>query len=366
MKKLLLLLVGLTFFTGNGQQFVRDRFSGYSTTKSTYFQNGKDLTSYLPKGYVKDGSVDYTIYLQKGISENSICIMPDFSVLVNENGLQLKSNQKILFQKNSKLVMKPNAIDRYGILNLFNVRNVDLYYPNLQGDREGHLSTSGQWGMGIYILSGSDISITGSNIESNWGDGICIGGRNGVSSSGITIKNSLLKDNRRNGITIGGVNGLVLENAYIANTAGHNPQAGIDVEPDSNQYDVKNVKLNNIETVNNGNYGIILSPGNMMGQQQKNISISINNFKDNGSRIGFAMAVTREKMKNIFPKLNGTISVTNFSSQNNAAAKFKSFKGLPHQVTINFDPTASVNTVRGVNTSFVQRFKSNDQNIVVK
>jgi hypothetical protein len=366
MKKLTVLLFMLIYFLGNCQYYVKDRFSGYSTVKNESFKTAKDLTAYLPKEYSKNGDTDYTDYIQKGINENSILMMPDFPVLVNETGLALKSNQKVLFQKNSKLIMKPNAKDRNGILNLFSVQNVDIYYPSLTGDKHKHLSTKGEWGMGIYILSSSNIKIIGSSIESCWGDGICIGGRNNINSSDITIQNILLKDNRRNGITIGGVTGLVLENAYIANTSGTNPQAGIDIEPDSNYYDVKNVKLNNIETVNNGNYGIVISPGNMVGKQQKAISIAINNFKDNGSKIGFGLAVTRDKLDSGFPQLGGNISVSNFSSQNNSTAKFRSFKGASHQVNVKMDFGKLSNAASKSAVRYDQKLKNNAETITLK
>ncbi|GEN67396.1 right-handed parallel beta-helix repeat-containing protein [Chryseobacterium rhizosphaerae] len=365
MKKLIFLFLVLICFLGNCQYYVSNRFSDYEVVKTKYFKTAKDLTGYLPKGYSTKGDIDYTSYIQKGLNENSILMMPDFPILVNENGLTLKSNQKILFQKNSKLMMKPNAKDRNGILNLFNIQHVDIYYPSLTGDRHKHLSTTGEWGMGIYILSSSNINIIGSYIESNWGDGICIGGRNGVSSSDITIKNVVLKDNRRNGLTVGAVTNMLLENAYIANTSGINPQAGIDIEPDNNYYDIKNVKFNNIETENNGNYGIIISPGNLVGKQQKAISVTINNFKDNGSKIGFGMAVTRDKANTGFSKLNGDISINNFSSQNNATAKFRSFKGAPHQVNINMDFGKLGATSRNAN-GYGQKFKNNDETITLK
>lgn len=365
MKKVIFLCLVLLSFLGSCQEYVKDRFSGFDMVKNQYFAKAKDLTGYLPQGYSKNGDTDYTSYIQQGINENSAIIMPDFPILINENGLALKSNQKVLFQKNSKLIMKPNAKDRNGMLNLFNIQNVDLYYPTIIGDKHKHLSTSGEWGMGIYILSSSNVNIMGSYVESFWGDGICIGGRNNTSSSGITIKNIILKDNRRNGITIGGVSNLLLENAYIAYTTGTNPQAGIDVEPDSNSYDVKNIKLNNIETEKNGNYGIIISPGNMIGKQQKDISIAINNFKDNGSKIGLGLAVTRDKPNLQFPQLGGNISINNFSSQNNSTAKFRSFKGASHQVSVKMDfgklSAASRSTV-----NYDQKLKNNAETITLK
>lgn len=365
MKKLTLLLFVLIYFLGSCQHYVKDRFSGYSTVKTEYFNTAKDLTAYLPKGYSIKGDTDYTNYIQKGLNENAVLIMPDFPVLVNENGLILKSNQKILFQKNSKLMMKPNSKSRFAILNVSNIENVGIYYPNLSGDKHNHLSDVGQWGMGINVLSSKNVTIIGSFIERNWGDGICIGGRNGINSSDITIRNTILKDNRRNGLTIGAVTNLVFENAYIANTSGHNPQAGIDIEPDSNDYDVKNVKLNNIQTENNGNYGIVISPGNLVGKHKKDISVDINNFMDNGSKIGFGLAVTRDKANREFAQLGGNISVNNFSSQNNTSAKFKSFKGASHQVNVKMD-FGKLNKASKSAVSYDQQLKNNAETIILK
>ncbi len=365
MKKVIFLFFVLLSFLGSCQKYVKDRFSGFDAVKNQYFAKANDLTSYLPKGYSKSGDTDYASYIQKGINENSVIIMPDFPILINENGLTLKSNQKILFQKNSRLIMKPNAKDRNGMLNLFNIQNVDLYYPTITGDKDKHLATTGEWGMGIYILSSTNVNIIGSYIESFWGDGICVGGRNNISSSGITIKNIILKNNRRNGITVGGVSNFLLENAYIANTIGTNPQAGIDVEPDSNSYDVKNIKLNNIETEKNGNYGIIISPGNMVGKQMKDISIAINNFSDNGSKIGLGLAITRDKINTQFPQLNGNISINNFSSQNNSTAKFRSFKGASHQVNVKMD-FGKLSPASRSAVGYDQRLKNNAETITLK
>src|SRR5690606_7605443 len=117
------------------------------------------LTKYLPTNYVKDGTVDYTKYIQKGIDENQKVVLPDFPILINKNGLFLRSNQTIDFQKNSLLRMQPNGEERYGLLNLENVRNVIINNPALEGDKYKHLGKKGEWGMGINVLSSVNIKI---------------------------------------------------------------------------------------------------------------------------------------------------------------------------------------------------------------
>lgn len=309
----------------------------FNRIKKTLFNNAVYVESYLPSNYSKDGTIDYTKYVQFVLDRFDVVVMPDIPVLINENGLNINTNQKILFQQNSKLVLKPNNRDRYGILNLFNVSNVDIYYPQLVGDKDDHLSNTGQWGMGIYILSSKNINIHTPRIENCWGDGICIGGRNNISSKNINIRKAIITNNRRNGITIGAVDNLTIESAYIANTSGYNPQAGIDIEPDNNGFEIKNVYLENIKTINNGYYGIVISPGNLVGNKKKVISIYINNFIDIGSPIGLGLGITREKKESNSLPLKGNIIVRNFKSYNNKICRIRGFRGIKHFVKVNLD-----------------------------
>src|SRR5690606_29419791 len=131
----------------------------FCTFFCTVLNSQVNLEKYLPHNYVKDGSIDYTIYMQKGLDENLNIQFPDFPVLINENGLNIRSNQKLNFSKNACLIMKPNSEERYGLLNLKNVSNVVINNPGLEGDRKNHKSSKGEWGMGINILSSRNITI---------------------------------------------------------------------------------------------------------------------------------------------------------------------------------------------------------------
>src|SRR5690606_11994065 len=56
-----------------------------------------DITQSLPAGYVKNGSVDYTQYIQKALDDHNKVMFPDFPILINDAGLSVRSNTKLFF-----------------------------------------------------------------------------------------------------------------------------------------------------------------------------------------------------------------------------------------------------------------------------
>src|SRR5690606_27378082 len=84
-----------------------------------------DLTHVLPKGYVTDGSIDYTHFIQIGLDNYRDIIMPNFPVRVS--GIFPRSNTKIFFQEKSKLILSPTSRERYQIIGLHGVKNVVIH-----------------------------------------------------------------------------------------------------------------------------------------------------------------------------------------------------------------------------------------------
>src|SRR5699024_9046472 len=104
----------------------------------------------------------------------------------------------------------------------------------------------------------------------------------------VKIINGVLDNNRRNGISIISGRNIEINNVFISNTNGQNPQSGIDIEPNSNDDILENIKLLNIETFNNTMNGIVVSIGNLSGQKKKELSIKIDNHKDTYSYLGLS------------------------------------------------------------------------------
>lgn len=286
-----------------------------------------DLTTYLPRNYVKDGSVDYTVHLQRGINENQVISFPAFPVLVNEDGLTIKDDRTLNFPDGSSLIMKPNANERYGLLNLINANNVIINEPKLVGDRERHLGNTGEWGMGINILSSNNIVIHNPMISDFWGDGIYIGEiphkdrsqykLGDYYSREILIIGGVLNRNRRNGISVISVKGLKIDGTVIENTEGALPMAGLCIEPNNNEQFLENICVSNVITRNNKEVGIKYVASSFFGHRKKNVSIQIEDCIDYGSKMALYIGGARASYNRKVESFDGNITVRNFEAHSN-------------------------------------------------
>lgn len=271
-----------------------------------------DITSYLPNNYSKDGKTDYTSYIQKGINENKIVKMPDFPILINEKGIHVNSGSRILFQKKSSLRMNPTASGNYGLLKIDDVSDVVIYAPVLIGDRKKHLGDKGEWGMGIYILGGKNITIYNPRILDCWGDGIYIGAGKSGSSKKIKIVDGYIDNSRRNGISITDGSDIEIRRIIISNSNGTRPMSGIDIEPNHSKAVINNIHIINPITFNNKAMGITLYMEELLGIDRKNVNIKIESHIDNGSDVGLFLGDFKTK-KESKTKLNliGNLEIIN-------------------------------------------------------
>lgn len=293
-----------------------------------------DLINLLPTNYVKDGSVDYTSIIQKGITENKICKLPDFPILLNYRGLTLTSNTSLYFQSNSKIIISPNDSGSYAAIRIYDCENVIVYNPIVIGDRDKHLNETGQWGMGITIRGGKKINIVHPIISNCWGDGIYIGSKSQISSD-VSISNGLIDNNRRNGITIASGKNINITNTLVSNSNGHMPMSGIDIEPNTNSDVLTNILLDNVITYNNAYHGLVISPGNLKGKNANNLSIKIQGHTDEYSKIGFGLALQRfHKPINGVP-LKGNIKIINSTWKNNQQG-FKDYGYTDKKIKVSY------------------------------
>lgn len=267
-----------------------------------------NIINYLPKNYVRDASIDYTSYLQKALDGNSNVLMPDFPILINHHGLNLKSNQKVTFQKNSILILKANSETHYAMLNLKNVTKVTVVNPKLIGDKLTHKDDEGEWGMGINIISSSDIDIINPQISKTWGDGIYIGEikvaekksivKDSYSNNNIKITNGLIDNCLRNGISIiSGIN-VIIDGTTIQNIDTKAPRAAIDIEPNHAGNVIKDIQIKNITTKNNFN-GIVVMLTKIITGKNINIgTILVYNHKDYNSVSALTISNYSKKLKN--------------------------------------------------------------------
>ncbi|PSL44903.1 parallel beta helix pectate lyase-like protein [Chitinophaga niastensis] len=286
-----------------------------------------DLTSVLPAGYSKDGTVDYTTQLQQGIDTHTEVVFPDFPVLVNDKGLLLKNNSNAVFRKHSALLLQPTDKKNYSVLNIIDVENVKVYFPVIAGDRKNHKGNEGEWGMGLSIRGSKNVTIIHPVVTDCWGDGIYIGqsAKTKAVSSNITIYNAALDNNRRNGISIISVNGLKLIRPVVSNSNGTLPMSGIDIEPNDSWALVNNIEMDHPVTFNNAKYGVVIGLDRLPGSDARDVNITINGHLDDGSSVGFWLGGSKDTYAKGTIPLKGSIQVIDPVWKNNVTP-FKGYR----------------------------------------
>ncbi|TWT07047.1 hypothetical protein FQV26_04330 [Planococcus sp. CPCC 101016] len=184
--------------------------------------------------------------------------VPEGIYLINtNNSVVLKSNITLDFEKNSILKAIANDRDHYEVIRIIDVENVKILGElKIQGDRDYHLGETGEWGFGISIRGAKNITIENPHISNCWGDGIYIGSSlEAKFSENIQILNPTLINNRRQGISIISAKNLEIVNANISNTSGTLPESGIDIEPNTPEELLQNIRITNLTTKDNAQYG---------------------------------------------------------------------------------------------------------------
>ncbi len=292
----------------------------YTTDVKHLQDSAVDLTNFLPKNYVLDGTVDYTNELQKGINLNSVVLMPNFPIMTS--GIYLNTGSTVIFRDSSSLLMVPSSQAWYQVIGINNVHDVKVYFPRIKGDRIRHIGTKGEWGFGIAITNSKNVRIIQPIISNCWGDGIYINDLAKNQESGnIFIDGAWLDNNRRNGISIIDGSNISIINSLISNTNGTMPSSGIDIEPNNGNGELKDIMLNNITTYNNAEYGILTVLVGFVSVSKKNVGIEISNCIDDGSNYGMGYFFDLPNRK--FINAGGEIDVLNPIWKNSRSSGLK-------------------------------------------
>lgn len=265
----------------------------FSANSKKYFSNTKSffqIQNGLPKNFVRDGSVDYTVFVQNSLNKHRKVLFPNFPILINAKGLSISSNSIIVFGQHSKIKLVPNDQAQYEMLRIHDVENIRVFNANLEGDKYQHIGTKGEWGMGISIRGAKNVKMFNSTVKYCWGDGIYLGiTEKSFDNVNITITNTLLDDNRRNGMSIITAENLWVTNLVVANTHGTPPMAGIDIEPDANTDSIKNLNFNGITSFNNATHGFLFALNNLSGtKSHNNVNIKVSKFSTLYGELGMS------------------------------------------------------------------------------
>ena len=176
--------------------------------------------------------------------------------------LQLRSQQEIVFEPGVLVLAKKGEFQgggdslftAVGVSNLV-VRGYGATLRMHKRDYQTPPYTKAEWRMGFALRGCRHVLLEGLRVESSGGDGFYVDGAGELGwSEDITIRNCVAYDNHRQGVSVVSVVNLLIENCLFANTWGTAPEAGIDLEPDTEKHRLVNCVIRNcVFENNNGN-----------------------------------------------------------------------------------------------------------------
>ncbi|TWI01768.1 pectate lyase-like protein [Luteimonas cucumeris] len=195
--------------------------------------------------------------------------------------VRLRSNMHLKLSQSAKLVAKPNSAERYNVLYVNKVREVEISGGQIVGERDGHNGSTGEWGHGIYVRGSSNVTVRDIHVSKCWGDGLVIAGASvwqapAIPSSNVFVANIVSTGSRRQGLSIGYVRDVKVYDSEFSNSSGATPQCGIDIEPENGNTAYK-VLFENCLVRGNARYGMLLYKGSQGVTVRKCI------VEDNGS-----------------------------------------------------------------------------------
>jgi polygalacturonase len=209
---------------------------------------------------VHDDTAAFQAALNALPSSGGTIVVPNGTYMINAlTGINMRSHTRLSLATGASLNAIPNNAQRYWVVKAFNVNNVEIVGGNVVGERTKHEGTGGEWGYGINVSGSSAVFVHDITVSNSWGDGVLVGatgsGRTAVLSTNVTLNNVISKNNRRQGLTIGPVTDLYVVNSSFTGSNGTAPQAGIDIEPQT-QGTVQQVRIEKTTMSDNAGNGL--------------------------------------------------------------------------------------------------------------
>jgi hypothetical protein len=180
--------------------------------------------------------------------------------------LQLPSNQEILLEPGVVLLAKRGEYQGTGdsLLTALNRSNLVVrgYGACLRMHKRDYQNApykKAEWRMGLALRGCRHVLVEGLRVESSGGDGFYVDGGGELDwSEDITLRNCTAYDNHRQGLSVISVVNLLVENCVFSSTWGTAPEAGIDLEPDTEKQRLVNCVIRNSIFENNNGHQILV------------------------------------------------------------------------------------------------------------
>ncbi|HVI57294.1 MAG TPA: glycosyl hydrolase family 28-related protein, partial [Luteimonas sp.] len=141
---------------------------------------GTKVLSVRNYGARGDGSTDDTTAFQNAINalpaDGGTIDVPAGTYMIDAvRSVKLRSKMHLRLASGALLKAKGNAEKWSNVLIAERASDVEVSGGEIQGERDRHQGTTGQWGHGITLRGASRVTIRDILISKCWGDGICMG-----------------------------------------------------------------------------------------------------------------------------------------------------------------------------------------------
>jgi hypothetical protein len=135
------------------------------------------------------------------------------------------------------------------LVTLYGVRDVHIIGYGARLVMRKAEYNEGQWRHALSLMGVQRVTVEGLALDSSGGDGIYVDGLRDPSglleSRQVRIAHVTASGNRRQGISVISADDLLVEHSRFEGTSGHDPQAGIDFEPDHDGQRLVNNRIRN-------------------------------------------------------------------------------------------------------------------------
>lgn len=235
-------------------------------------------------------------YFVKSIQNWTTSTYPPISGELNATSyfaIRVQSNSVLAFQNGGKLTLHPSEDDYGAVLMVFDVENYIILDPVIVGDRDTHLTTTGEQQYCIHLAASKNGYIRNPKLSNSWGDGIYLGFMYWVKPTidvyvptNVVIDNPHITNISRNAVSLCGAENLTVNNLYVEDVNRTPPLAGVDIEPEEDinfteKMFIKNAVFHNATFVGCG-YAI---SQNIFGNRHVEVSFTgITNIVNKGSQ----------------------------------------------------------------------------------
>lgn len=180
--------------------------------------------------------------------------------------IRLRGNQELYLEPGVVILAKKGAFHGGGdsLLTASGIDNLTIraYGATLRmhkADYQKPPYSKAEWRMGLALRGVKNVRVEGLRSESSGGDGFYIDGNGPRAwSEDVVFKDCVAHDNHRQGMSVISAVNLTVDNCRFSKTAGTAPEAGLDLEPDTETQRLQNVLIRNSIFENNNGDGVLV------------------------------------------------------------------------------------------------------------